>query len=231
MSDNPFAAQSGGKAKFVMVKAFATPVKLVSGESYTIPGVLDREGNEKPFNGKQKVAKSDLFHVVFDCIARTKDGATYHIVKHYLSKDKDYGKVYPSYSKMFGEDLGRLAKDYTPLHVQETGLGRKFKGDDGNEIDLMWLKPIQVFADEKALRAAEEAYFSSNGSSGQDESQPASDSDTFNADEFISLLPEIENAIKAKTKELKSPAKALEFVLADWQLTPEKLEAIRAAAK
>lgn len=231
MSDNPFAAQSSGAMKFVICKAFATPVKLVSGASYTIPGVLDREGNDKLFNGKQKVEKSDLFHVVLDYIGRTKDGATYHMVKHYLSKDKDYSKhVYPAYSKMFGADLGRLAKDYTALQVQETDLGRKFTGSEGNEIELVWLKPIQIFDNEKALRAAEESYFSNNGnadSSDSSEPTPAA----FDPSEWTKALPEIEKAIKDKTKELKSADKATAFVLNEYELTSENLEAIRKAAK
>lgn len=146
--------------RFGEFKVYATPVELMSGASYEIPGIPDFTDKTatKQWKGKAKVENHDgaTRHIVMTLTQTSKEGEKYIRVKDYLNFDAYYkSDVLPT----FKTNGIQVEKSFF-AEVEESESGKTYN----NHAIMNW-KVAKIFATEEEMKAAESAYFAqfSNG--------------------------------------------------------------------
>ena len=174
--------------RFGLFAFLVNKVMLIAGGSYTLAGVTGRDGELRMFKGKalatpqdlktaqaDKKAKQPVDHIVLLMRAKNRDNEEYLKVYEMagLNKDPKWKVLGKSLVTVFGENYPEIVKPVTafksatwfPAKLEEVPTGGKWTGQDGTEQAETAPKFIEQFADEKAMRAAEETYFAQFGSS------------------------------------------------------------------
>lgn len=139
---------------FGVLEVHATPVTFASGAEYTIPGILNKEGDPFPFKGKAIDPESKNFHVVLALTCAKQDGSEYKKFVHFMrsKKDKGHNVAMPTLQKAFGKDLASIWGKTAQVSVVEV------EYEDGDYKRFTW-KLDKVYASVEERKAAEAVHF------------------------------------------------------------------------
>lgn len=163
------------KKKFGLLAFVVNNVKLASGASYSVAGILDRNQNLREFKGKQLVSSNaTCAHVITVMRATNKDHKEYLMWRDCvtLGSDKAWLVLHKSLKAVFGAEYTKViqpattlkAANWLPCAIEEVATGEKFEGTTG-EVEKTGWKVSDWFESEAAMREAESKYFARFGNS------------------------------------------------------------------
>lgn len=209
MSDNPFSKppqEGGNKHGFGKWRIITNYIELKKGASYTIPGLTNMNGEPFEFRGKQKVASSNLVHVIIVSTQTKQDGSSYDKFVDFLYRTNDelYAVAYPALKAVLGDKLAPNATAY--IEYEEVSVPVKGRDKPG-----LTFRALRQFKNATEMDAAREAYFSrfaSNGTQAEDSDSAeykAGIPEGYTAQSWAAMKPELERKYAEHVQTLNGP--------------------------
>ena len=155
------------KKKFGQFRIIVNPIVFETGASYTIKGVLDRDGNPRVFSRgmrppKDGDTKKVAAHIVMQGKFTNKEGEEYTLIRDTTTWDEEWKNVIrPGLVSTFGKEYKSLANTnkWFFAMVSEIPTGRRYTGNDGVERDSTVWQFEKQFVSLDEAKQAELAYF------------------------------------------------------------------------
>lgn len=169
---NPFESGPAEQAKkrFGTLAVIANHVELVTGAGYSVPGLVNKDGESWTFRGKQLKPDARNLHVILTLESTRKDGGAYtaFIDFMYWQSDPVFKATFTALTEQFGEHLEGLHGKKRDVMLQEVTVN-----DRGYE-KVAW-QVQRVFKDRAEREVAEREYFAkfSNDTASTDGAIPA----------------------------------------------------------